>query len=63
MKISEIAKYPTCIDRDGFSPGSTGAHESVLRSYHIVRKVKDLLQRGTPTDVVLELIEEMENKP
>ncbi len=35
-------------------------HESSFRAYHIVQKVQDLLRRGTPPDVVLELIREME---
>lgn len=36
------------------------AHESLCRAFHIVEKVKELLDQGTPGAVVLELIEEME---
>ncbi len=36
-------------------------HESCLRAWSIVEKVKDVLRVGTPGEVVIELIEEMEN--
>ncbi|MBW1983953.1 MAG: hypothetical protein JRI53_04475 [Deltaproteobacteria bacterium] len=35
-------------------------HESLLRSYHILDKVKRLLANGTPAGVVVDLIEMME---
>lgn len=35
-------------------------HESTMRSYHILAYMKSLLQRGTPPDVVLEIIESLE---
>ena len=42
--------------------GTGAVHESIFRSFHILEKVKILLERGTPTKVVLELIDEMEEK-
>lgn len=62
MSIIEINKVPTVVSKDNLGENSTGAHESILRSYNIVMKVKDLLRRKVPADVVLELIEEMESK-
>jgi hypothetical protein len=38
----------------------TGWHESLFRSYQILERVKWLLERGTPSAVVLELIAVME---
>lgn len=49
-------------EKYGHFPAS-GYHESLLRSYQIVQAVKDLLARGTPGDVVLELIQQMERPP
>lgn len=37
-----------------------GWHESLTRSYQILEKVKDLLRKETPQDVILEIIEECE---
>ena len=53
MKIRDIANLPTLKDR---------MHESIFRAYHIVEKVKYLLQNNVPSNILLELIEEMENK-
>lgn len=36
-----------------------GFHESLLRSYSIVTKVRELLKQGTPPEVVVELIDLM----
>lgn len=51
MKLSEIANIPTCVG---------DKHESVLRSYHILQKVKDYLHEGVPPKVILEIIAELE---
>lgn len=61
MDISRIMAFPTTIK--AVPHDSSGVHESILRSYHILGKVKDLLIRGTPADVVLELMAEMESGP
>ncbi len=39
------------------------SHESVLRSYWIVQKVKELLVNKTPAKVVLEIIADLESAP
>lgn len=68
MKALKIRKRP-----DSFTVGKTECpetyimedpyriyHESLLRSFQIVQKVKELLQMDTPAPVVLEMIEIME---
>lgn len=59
MKIAEIMEFPTHINHN--TVNGTRYHESLLRSFHILRKVKDLLGKGTPPDVVLEIIEHIES--
>ena len=49
--IKEIRSYPTVHEN---------IHESIFRSYHILEKVKELLEKKTSGDIVLELINEME---
>lgn len=46
-----IANMPTIYDNN---------HESIYRAGGILRKVKELLEKGVPGDVVLELIHLME---
>ena len=58
--IAEIAEMDTVVR--SIPAGSAGVHESTLRSWHILMKVKDWLQNGVPGDVILSLIEEMEGK-
>ena len=48
-----IAKMPTSIDM---------RHESCYRSYHILQKVKWLLEANTKPDVIQELIYLMESE-
>lgn len=63
----DIRDMPTSISADEMriylSSGCSGVHESMLRSYAILNKVKRLLLEGTPCAVVLELIQMMEEKP
>ncbi len=47
----QIAQMPTCYEN---------IHESVMRSYHIVKKVKYLLGKGTDPEIVLGMIDLME---
>lgn len=56
MKVDEIRSRPTTYQR---SDGSN-CHESLLRAFHIVDKVRELLEQDTPPKVVLEMIELME---
>jgi hypothetical protein len=58
VNIESISQMPTCIE----TPEGT-SHESVLRSYHIVQKVKWLLELKTSPEVILELIDMMEVAP
>ena len=64
MRVIEIAKMPTSITKplmkELASGSCTGIHESMLRSWHILERVKDYLRKDTPADVILELIEVME---
>jgi len=56
---------PTTLERDyvkaSLEDGTRGFHESLLRSYHILAKVKWLLDQGAPPEVVRELIALMED--
>ena len=52
MKFSEIRKMPTTYDN---------VHESVFRSYHILEKVKELIEQKTPAYVMIELINDMQD--
>lgn len=56
--IFDTRKFPTCVDE--IPSGAKGVHESCLRSYQILQQVKYFLKKGTPTEIVLELISEME---
>lgn len=56
MLIREISDMPVTINASEYE---CDIHESVCRSYHVVRKVRDLLIKGTPGKVVIELIDEM----
>jgi hypothetical protein len=47
---------------DFLCTGTNGAHESLMRSFHILARVKDLLALKTPAEVILEMIEIMESK-
>ena len=58
MSLKEINEMPTCVDI--IPVGCKGVHESTLRSFNILRKVKDYLNRGIEHKLILELIEEME---
>ncbi len=57
MLIHDIAHLPTTWDRE---ISGAGMHESCLRAYHIVQKIKDLAKCGCSNDILLELIEVME---
>jgi len=59
MNIKSISEMPTCVET--IPAGCKGVHESTLRAYQILKKVKNFLERGVPQDVILELVEEMES--
>lgn len=57
-----IALLPTVLTPDYIRPKidyCNGFHESLLRSYNVLQKVKNLLQNKVPPEVVLDLIEIM----
>ena len=62
-----IRSMPTSLDadrmREYLSDGCKGVHESILRSYQILHKVKWLLSQGVSSQVIIELIELMESNP
>ena len=60
MTITSIRSFPTTIT--AIPVGCRGVHESTLKAYQILGKVKELLHKKVPSEVVLELIEEMEEK-
>ena len=60
MNIHEIAHLPTVIEVES---GERLVHESCGRATSIVEKIKDLLERGCPSDILLELIAVMEDQP
>lgn len=57
----QIADTSTVCTEDNHI-GNNGVHESLLRSWRILAEVKSLLTRGTPGDVVLDLITLMEGQ-
>lgn len=57
MTLHEIRDFPTSIDT---GPNSGRVHESVLRSYQIVQKVKELLNQDVAPQVILEVIDDLE---
>ncbi len=60
MILSEIRNFPTTIDQGA---NEARFHESLLRSWHIVQKVKELCLKGVPHDVLFEIIEDLEHAP
>lgn len=55
MTLSEIRKMPTGLDPE--SPGPI--HESVFRSYHVLGKVREWLLEGTPSSVIVEMMDDL----
>lgn len=60
-RLSEINRLPTSVY--SIPTGCKGVHESTLRAFHILEEVKRLLTLGTPSEVILELIQEMQAVP
>ena len=60
--LADIRVMPTVVTAGMFG-GAAGVHESVLRYYHIVQKIKALLIAGTPPLVLLEIIADLEGAP
>jgi hypothetical protein len=66
MDYIDIQRLPTSVTRDELveyhEQGVSGVHESVLRAFNILNKVKWLLDKKTDPDVIRELIYLMETK-
>jgi hypothetical protein len=60
MKITYIANLPTSIIE--IPEGCLGVHESTLRAFQILEKVKYYLEKDISKEMILELIKEMENE-
>lgn len=60
MTFLEIRAMPTTVKE--IPPGCVGVHESTTRAFHVARRVRDLLAKGTPSEVVLELMDLMEGQ-
>lgn len=54
MTLREIRVMPQTIEA-----GETKIHESVVRTYHVLNKVMELVQKNVPSDVIVELWEDM----
>lgn len=54
MTTSEIRNFPTCY----VSNYGGENHESLLRSFQVLQKVKEMLSRGDSSETILEVIEE-----
>lgn len=65
MGYKDIANMPTSLTReevtDRLNTGCQGWHESLLRSYHVAKKVRWLLEQHTSSQVILELMDLMES--
>ena len=59
MKLAEIRQMPTVLKPEEMVAG--GCHESVLRSYNIVVKIKELLTADCPPAILLEIIEDLQS--
>ena len=58
MTINEIRNLPTT-----YRDAKTGdTHESILRAYQILEKVKEMLKRNDSVKTVIEVIEMCENR-
>lgn len=60
MTLAELRELPTVI---GTGPNGPRIHESLLRSYHCVGKVRELLRHEVPPKVLLEMIEDIMYAP
>lgn len=62
MTLAELREQPTTI---GTGPNGTRVHESVLRSYGMLQKVRELLMQPerVPPNVILEMIDDVMDSP
>lgn len=66
-RFDSIRRAPETLEADYLHTvlqgGASGVHESVTRSYRILKYAKELLAKGVPGEVVLELIDFLERDP
>ena len=64
MKYLEIAAFPESLSMEYINEnrGCSGFHQSLLRSYHVNQKVRQLLEQKVPPEAILELMDLMEGK-
>lgn len=59
--LTQPRQRPTSLSRSDLQKilddGCAGIHESVLRSYGVLQLVKDLLEKKTDHDVILQIIQ------
>ncbi len=62
MTLSELRERPTTI---GTGPNGQRIHESVMRSYGMLMKVRELLMQPerVPANVLLEMIDDVMDSP
>ena len=69
MTLAEIREKPKTLTRlkieAALSTGMCGMHESLLRSYAVLEKVRELLMadQPTPPKVILEIIDDLMDAP
>lgn len=59
MSLADIRSFPNLF----FAPGGSHVHESCLRGYQILEKVKELLEKQTPPAVILEIVADLQAAP
>ncbi len=66
MTYDAIREMPTSLKAEQWRTGnlrtSSGVHESCLRSYHVLGKVKELLDLGAHPSIIKELVHLMESE-
>lgn len=60
MTIKELMSMPVSINANLYRDGCSGYHESLMQSYHLLGFALDLLRRGTPGEVVIQIVKEIQ---
>lgn len=61
MRLRDLEQFPTVLNTETVAPQRI--HESVFRCWHILNRVDELLEAGTPGPVLLDLLREMRELP
>lgn len=54
MELKQIQKQPTCLEK---------IHESCYRSYHILDKVMEMINRNDSKETIIEMVEFLRQYP